>query len=105
MPGRRKKTPQGKPSRYPVCGDAQLLASGGLRSPAGDAEVTRLLREWDTATARLRALGVAIPDRPGAVTMAEWADRADGNGKALQGRAWRKAMRYYPTASSSSASS
>ncbi len=45
---------------------------GDLRTPPEDAELTGLLREWDRITARIRALGVKIPPRPGAVTMAEW---------------------------------
>lgn len=70
-------------------GDARLLAHGGLRSAAGEQEVTRLLREWDTATARLRELGITIPDRPGAVTMAEWAAGGPLATVIVDGRPWR----------------
>jgi hypothetical protein len=43
-----------------------------MRNSAQDAEFTRLLRERDRITARLRELGLRIPDRPGAVIAAEW---------------------------------
>lgn len=49
-----------------------LPEPGRLRSPDEDAELTRLLTEWDRVTTRLEELGVRMPRRPGAVTMAEW---------------------------------
>lgn len=52
------------------------MAGDRMRTPAEDAELTRLLRDWDRITGHIRALGVAISRRPGEITTAEWAAAA-----------------------------